>query len=298
MTADTLVEARVGSSSHLGGTAMTSKRLSQSALLCLIIATVGLPARTLGQPVAASDAAGKTGRFDLTLTERSPLSAAKEMATRFHVKPEELGADYDLSKLVFDVYVPPAPDEKGKYGLMVAVVFADGHGFAPEPQRPILDKYHMIWIGPTSEGEGKPIIERIGTCLDATQNAQKIWPIQQGRVYLSMNTNSKVVSGVGLFYPELFDGVLQSLGMTWFINIEDSHHKDLPEAFPRPPEKSFGVAKTRRFFFAVRDDARNRLRWTMPSISAVIRRRGSKHQDDQSAARRDGHLEQLRACVA
>ena len=113
-------------------------------------------------PIAVSDLPGKTGAFQVKFTERSPLSSRDELVKRLRMKPDELGDDYDLSQTAFDVYVPAEPGEGGKYGLLVGVVFAEGHGFAPEAWRPVLDKYHLIWIAAGNAPDGAPILKRMG----------------------------------------------------------------------------------------------------------------------------------------
>src|SRR3954462_4114937 len=59
-----------------------------------------------GNLVPMSEVPGKTSDFRINLPERSPLSSPKEIQARFRLKPEELGEDYDLSKMPFDVYIP------------------------------------------------------------------------------------------------------------------------------------------------------------------------------------------------
>jgi hypothetical protein len=230
---------------------MKSDRIVQITI-CLV--ATSLAPWILADPLAPSDIPGKTGAFQVKFTERNPLSAPAEIEKRFHAKHGEMGDDYDLSKIQFEVYVPPAPDDNGKYGLLDATAFASGHGFAPEPQRPILDKYHLIWIGPTDEPDDHPAVERIGACLDGLYNAQKAWPIDAQRIYLSSNSNGKYVSGVALFYPDLFMGAIFSNRIDWFSKMQDPkrHSTWNSDNFPRPPEQYFGLAKSRPYFFAIR----------------------------------------------
>jgi tetratricopeptide (TPR) repeat protein len=206
--------------------------------------------------VTPPDAGQKIGAFRITLSKRSPLSAPDEIAKRLKIKPEQLGSDYDLSKQVFEIYVPPQPNDDGKYGVMVAIVFAEGHGFAPSTWRPILDKYHLIWIGPVHGGEDQPMLQRFGEALDSAHNAKKIWPIDEQRVYVCINTQTKILSGIGVAYPDLFDGTISALGMAWWSKIQDTKNRKWDtDTISRPAEALLTLDKSHsRFFFASRDE--------------------------------------------
>jgi hypothetical protein len=223
-----------------------------------IVSICFLSMQAIAQPITIEKINGKTGQFELTISERTPLSAPAEIAKRLHVKPEQLGVDYDLSKETFDVYVPPKPGDDGKYGLMPVIHFEDGHGFPPTAWLPLLDKYHLIWIGPANGSEERSSLERIGSTLDVTAAARKTWPIDDARIYLSINTTTKDVSGMGLLYPDIFSGVISGLRVAWFEKIIDAQRRTWDaDAITRPSEPYFTMAKTRsRFFFASRDENR------------------------------------------
>ncbi len=218
-------------------------------------ATLAQPAG--GPPLALTDVPGKTGEFQLTLTERSPLSSPVEIAKRLHKKTEELGSDYDLSTQIFEAYVPPQSGEDGKYGLLVGVVFADNHGFAPAAWRPVLDQHHLIWIAPIHGADGTPDLSRMGEALDSVSNAIKSWPINPDRVYLSMNTWQRPTTGLGLYFPDVFTGVIGPFtSLSWIAKLPadnggmwDTNH------MPRPLDQYWNLARSHsRFFFPIRDN--------------------------------------------
>lgn len=226
----------------------------EPSLLILVALATFMAASSGAQPIALSDLTGKTGAFQIKLTDRSPLSARDEFLKRVRAKPQELGDDYDLSQQTFDVYVPAEAGEGGKYGLMVGVVFADGHGFAPQNWRPVLEKYHIIWIAPGHGGDDRPAFERMGEALDATFDACKLWSIDKDRIYLAMNTWKRPVTGLGLYYSEVYTGVLAScFALSWVADLQNSKGRWPTSDMPHPLDASWGMAKSRPIFFVVRE---------------------------------------------
>lgn len=219
-------------------------------ILCLVIVLLFTTSVRADEPLTPDKVVGKTGEFHLKLTERSPLSTLTEMAKRMGSKPDPTAADYDLSKQDFYVYVPSAPGDDGKYGLIDVLPFAGGHGFTPKAQVPILEKYHLIWIGPMNGGDDQPAQERIGELIDAVYNAQKIWPISERRLYAFITTWKSPEGGVAFYYPDQFTGVLMNTEPIWFTKIRDpkSNH-ETPRTYPRPRDESFALAKNLRYFF-------------------------------------------------
>jgi hypothetical protein len=206
--------------------------------------------------LTSDQVAGKIGEMHLKLTERSPLSSLAEMAKRMDLKPDPTAADYDLSKQDFYVYVPSAPADDGKYGLLDVLPFAGGHGFAPKDQIPVLEKYHLIWIGPMNGGDDQPSQQRLGEMIDAAYNAKKIWPISERRVYAFVTSWKSPEGAVPFYYPEQFTGVVNTAQAIWFSRIKDpkSTHTT-PLVFPRPRDESFALAKNLRFFL-IKDTGR------------------------------------------
>ena len=86
--------------------------------------------RQTQQPKPIEKVQGVTGRFQAILTKRSPLSNPSDVAKRISQKPGAEDKDYDLSKEVYEAFVPKSPGDDGKYGLMVPMPFP-AHGFPP-----------------------------------------------------------------------------------------------------------------------------------------------------------------------
>jgi hypothetical protein len=214
-------------------------------------------AQSNNTPITPADAAGKTGLFPLKLSERSPLSAADEIAKRFKTKPTELGADYELSKQVFAVYVASQPAANGKYGLIAGIVMSGGA--PPTAWHAVLDKYHLIWIAPSDGNDDQPLLQRIGETLDATAAARKTWPIDDQRVYVSITTDRRIITGFGLNYPDIYTGVMNTFHIAWYTKLQDSGHPPRTwsvDNCPRPLDQYLALDKTRvRYFFPSLDDA-------------------------------------------
>jgi hypothetical protein len=237
-------------------------------------------AQASGGPVPIDKAAGKTGTFQVILTERSPLSKATDVAQRTSQKVLATDADYDLAKEPFETFVPKSAGNDGKYGLMIPMPFG-GHGFPPPAWIEVLERHHLIWLGNSAAGDGRSPLQRIGLALDAVHNAQKVWPIDVSRVYICPASASQVASGIGLYYPEVFQGQICSGVCGWYANLTDprTHAVWRSLAFPQPKPEQLGAARSHgRFFFAARQAETP---GTQDEMTAIVKegyqRTGFKH---------------------
>src|SRR5207248_1200260 len=72
----------------------------------------------------------KTGAFEATFSERSPLSDVKVLPRRLGY--EGKATDYELGKQTFLVYVPEKYEAGKPMGLLVFVNFGPAEGFPKE----------------------------------------------------------------------------------------------------------------------------------------------------------------------
>ena len=175
------------------------------------------------QPKPIEKVQGVTGRFQVTMTERSPLSNPAEIVKRFAKKPATTDPDYDLSKEIFEAFVPKSPGDDGKYGLMVPMPLP-AHGFPPAAWLEVLEKHHLIWLGDQNGGPSQTA--SIGLALDAVHNAEKAWPIDPNRVYICPGGTKSFAQGIALYYPEIFQGQLCSAVGFWFDKVSDSRSRN------------------------------------------------------------------------
>src|SRR3954466_15344171 len=139
-------------------------------------------------PVALADEA-KTGGFQTSFTDRSPLSALEIQVPRFGGSLAALKAsgkdnDYVLAQETFEVYVPPGYKPRDGWGLLV-FDSPGGRGNLHEPWREVLEKHKLIWIGPNKAGNDRLPLCRFGLCIDAVHNMKKLYDIDPNRVYIS-----------------------------------------------------------------------------------------------------------------
>ena len=230
-------------------------RAALVSLLVLLGAATVLDAQS-GGPLPIDKVEGRTGRFLVLLNERSPLSQPADVAKRTSQKVSPSEGDYDLKKEPFDTFVPKSPSDDGTYGLMI-VMPLPGHGFPPAKWVDVLEKHHMIWLGDSAAGDGRPVLQRIGLALDAVQNAQKAWKIDPKRIYVCVGSGATLASGIALYYPDVFQGQLATAVFAWFTKISDTRARTIwnTDKLARPLPEQLNLAKTRsRFFFAGRND--------------------------------------------
>ncbi|MGD0540799.1 MAG: tetratricopeptide repeat protein [Tepidisphaeraceae bacterium] len=143
----------------------------------------------------------QTGAFEVTLTQRSPLSDYAKLQQRFGADKGELGPDYKLSDQPLVVYVPPGSDGSKPYGLVVLSI-QDGDPIVFDQWRPILDKHHLIMVG--TKKDHLPLATNAGVCLDAVYNFKQRYAIDPNRVYLV--GLSKYIEPIGICTGDVFTG--------------------------------------------------------------------------------------------
>jgi len=143
----------------------------------------------------------KTGAFEITFSQRSPLSEYSKLLERTGASKDELGPDYNLADEPFAAYVPPDYDGKTPFGIVVQS-FQDGSPDIYEPCRPVLDEHHLIMIA--TKRDHLPFGANTGVCLDAVYNLRKSYNIDPSRVYLL--GLSKYIEPVGLSTGDVFTG--------------------------------------------------------------------------------------------
>jgi hypothetical protein len=228
------------------------KKMKRSMVLLsgLLIAAITGAARA-GDMIP--DAAGKIGEFSTKLkgysAEATHDSIAKRMSQKGYSK-------HDLSTATADIYVPKTPGKDNKYGLIVAQNFRE-YGKPPTAWEDVLDKYHLIWIGFEGVTDGMPALMRVGFTLDAVYNAENTWAIDMNRVYVFNCSMEHPGAEVGLYYPDVFTGSINSTQHSWFHGVPNSEQKDAPRVFPTIPKTDAAtteLGKTRRFVLIDRSE--------------------------------------------
>lgn len=164
-----------------------------------------------GQSAAApAPTETQTGDFQKAFKERSPFSVKAELEKRVpFFKP----GDYDLAAESFEVYVPSTYKPGGApYGLLVFINSGDD-GKCNGNFKPLLDKYHLIWIGANKAGNERSPLHRVGLALDGVHNIKKLYNIDTDRIYLSgISGGGRASSGLAPAYPEVFNGAMYLVG--------------------------------------------------------------------------------------
>ncbi|HEY7119866.1 MAG TPA: hypothetical protein VH475_24975 [Tepidisphaeraceae bacterium] len=229
------------------------------ATLCLL-GFITLPA------VAADNA---TGSSTLTFTERSPLSANRDVITRMgwvDVTGDKVKGDYNLSAESFEVVVPADYTGEKPYGLLV---FVNPHP-SGRPSRNYLDaiaRHHLIYIGPNNVGNDRATPIRMGLSIDAVVNMRSRYNIDPKRVYTSgISGGGRVASMLGVSYADLFKGGIYIIGCNFYHVQQSAEQKDAngkPTYFARsynvPPLAVLKQArKESRHVFITADEDGNR----------------------------------------
>jgi hypothetical protein len=233
--------------------------LSVSYILFLTV----LPSRAVepGSPFAPERPAD--GRLTLTFTERSPITANKDMAIRmgWDIAAEEAAKiDYTLADESFEVYVPAAYDGKTPYGLFV-FSSPSPSGAPPRQWLKAMDEHKLIWLGPNKVGNDRIVRPRMGLAIDGALNMQKRYAIDPKRIYAAgVSGGGRVASMLGVSYADVFTGGGYYIIGCNFYREEKSAEQGgvFRRSFNVPPAKLFGLAKKTRHVFLTGDTDGNR----------------------------------------
>jgi hypothetical protein len=250
--------------------------LARAAIASLLLAIVcfeltGL-VRADAPPSTQPTTPIQTGEVDLTFTQRSPLSTPKEIARRLKLTPASLGADYDLSKLPFKAYIPTNYDPAIPHGLFVYLGYKNTVS-SPPLWRPILEKYHLIFISPVCHtgdhyAPSVPLSQTFGLALDAVYNCKKQFNIDDHRIYLMSWTNDS--ARISIASSDVFTGFINALELGYIRRLYTPNRSYYETAYPVPPEDLMTLAKTRPFFM-IDDGGTNNVAVTKLVIAAMQR---------------------------
>jgi hypothetical protein len=132
-----------------------------------------------------------------------------------------------------------------------------GHQWPPATFKPVLEKYHLIWIGVIVATDSRPVEQHAGLLLDAACNVRKIWPTDSNRIYLASVNCQGPINGMAFYYSDIFPGTIIAPGLDWFYKLKDPRPNvgmwDT-DKMARPQAADWDRAKSRsRFFLALRD---------------------------------------------
>lgn len=208
----------------------------------IILAALFVPAALADEP--------KTGAYQTSFTDRSPLSALEIQVPRFGgsfiaLKASGKDNDYNLAEETFEVWVPASYKAADGWGLFV-FDSPGGRGNLHEQWREVLEKHKLIWIGPNKAGNDRLPLCRFGLCIDAVHNMKKLYDIDPNRVYIAgVSGGGRISSMLGVCYPDVFKGGMYIVGCNYFREMEapSSGGKVWHRGYAQPKADLFNQAK-------------------------------------------------------
>src|ERR1700689_3084887 len=130
-------------------------------LVAAVMTAAAIPKISRGDSSPATQPDQKTGTFEITFTDRSPLSERSKLWDRLADK--DVGPEYDLQSQPFMVYVPGDLSQEKPLGLGVYMSY-DAARQTPATLQPILDKRRLIFI--VAEKGNLSLLEETGLSID------------------------------------------------------------------------------------------------------------------------------------
>jgi len=211
----------------------------------------------------SDEAPPRAASATLTFTDRSEQSTNAFISGRMGwplAAEAAAKVDYNLPDESFEVYVPPDYTGEKPFGLLV---FVNPHPSGRPPQNyvPLLDKYHLIYVGPNKVGNDRFVRLRMGLAIDAVENMRKRYKIDPERIYASgISGGGRVASMLGVGFADVFRGGFYIIGCD-FYKDEKSTEKNgyYRRSYSVPPAKIFNLArKSSKHVFLTGDTDGNR----------------------------------------
>jgi tetratricopeptide (TPR) repeat protein len=197
--------------------------------------------------------AGRTGRYRVAFTGRSPLSGVGEFVERYGADRAALrSADpsdgaYDLTEETFEVLAPESYRPGEGWGLLVWVSPGSYGGTErPETLR-LLEEHRLLWIGANRSGNTRFTWDRIGLALDAAHNMTALYDLSPDRVYVAgYSGGGRITSALAMLYPEVFRGGLSVFGCNFYRQVPIPHRPGThwPAMFREPPRRTLQAIRT------------------------------------------------------
>jgi len=170
--------------------------------------------------------APRTGIFNTSFDERSPLSSRARMAEVGRWNPQQL-TEWDINEVEFQMVVPDGYTGQEPYGLLVFIHPSDNIT-ATDPRRfffgrviqDVLAKHKLIWV--SFDDAGNPVLpnKRMGLALDAVHNVSARYNIDPRRVYVSgMSGGGRMTCMSAVYYPQVFTGAVPIVGSLYFREV-------------------------------------------------------------------------------
>jgi predicted esterase len=212
-------------------------------------------AETLGGSTttpAIEAAEPQSGAFHATFTEQDPRSPIQAQHARHRIGVTDL-QKYVLANESFEVYVPDDYDPATPYGILVWVNAGDS-GRIPRGWDAVVKQHKLIFIGANQSGNRRGVAVRFGLAMDGVHNLKQKYNIDDARIYVTgVSGGGKVASMLGVLYPDVFQGAVPIVGVSYFHGVplvEDPTRGWAPD-YVRPPAATYEMAQQQTRFVLI-----------------------------------------------
>lgn len=189
----------------------------------------------------------RTGRFSVSLSERSPFSTLESFRERGY--NFESKNDYVVQDEVANVAVPASYVKERPIGLIVWISAMD-EGHIPGSFHQNLDEYGFMMVSVRQTGNRQSLFRRYGLALDTYHNLAKYYTIDHERVVISgISGGGRSASGISVVFPDVFKG-----GAYYVIGVDHwdriyTKDRRFYKGFMESKPKRLEEAKSLRFVF-------------------------------------------------
>jgi hypothetical protein len=206
------------------------------------------------------------GEFDTYFDQRHPLSNKPEMMRRLSIREGNppatrpgqstppgyvaaSGDDYDITKEIFHIYVPPGYSEATPHGVIYYLGYKPTSAM-PAAWQDTLDRLHLIFITP--QASSQPDWQKAAIALDALHNLRKQYSLDEKRLYLFAfpDLPGQVGNQMTFGLADQYTGFVAIYREAYFrpVLTPGSNRYWPPQILP-PPRELLATAMTRPYVF-------------------------------------------------
>jgi predicted esterase len=201
---------------------------------------------------AIESAEPQSGAFHTTFTLQDPRSPIQAQHARHRIAVTDL-QKYTLANESFEVYVPDDYDAAKSYGILVWVNAGDT-GRIPRGWDAVCKQHQLIFIGANQSGNRRGVAVRFGLAMDGVFNLKQKYNIDESRIYVTgVSGGGKVASMLGVIYPDIFQGSIPIVGVSYFhgVPLADDPTRGWAPDYQRPPLATYEMAQQQTRFVLI-----------------------------------------------
>src|SRR5688572_27229626 len=204
---------------------MTWRGAAFVLLLCPTVAALATtpPIRPMTGALSIAWPLGSDEEFDAAykaLGTRHGFKIPEDYPATIREKSQSKNADGTIADPTYELYVPKDYHHGRMLGLIVWINAGDSGAVPRAEWKSVLDKHHLIWVGPNDVGNNRDTLWRHYMATEAVRQARLRYTVDDERVYVAgFSGGGRIASHVAVVNADTFTGGVFVAGCDFWRDI-------------------------------------------------------------------------------